>query len=157
MKFLTHSSRAVRYLSNGANETKKLAKLLVKEVFHLKSGRGASVIALVGALGSGKTTFIQGFCKGAGIKKRITSPTFVITKNYKLKTKNFNKIYHIDCYRIQKPNELLKLDFKEIIANPQNIVLIEWAEKIKKILPKNTIWIKFKHGEKENERKIEIN
>jgi len=44
---------------------------------------------------------------------------------------------------LNKPKELLDLDFEEIISNPQNIVLIEWAEKIRKILPKNIIWIKF--------------
>ncbi len=53
-----------------------------------------------------------------------------------------------------KPKELLKLGFKEIIANPQNIVLIEWAEKIKKILPKKVVWLKLHHGKKENERII---
>ena len=46
------------------------------------------------------------------------------------------------------------LDFKKIIADPTNVVLIEWAEKIKRSLPKNTLWIKFEHGQKENERTI---
>jgi tRNA threonylcarbamoyladenosine biosynthesis protein TsaE len=163
-KILTHSFHPVRYLSNGAGETKRFAKVFAKKITGRSSGfssrlrrQAASIIGLTGDLGAGKTTFIQGFLKGLGVKKRITSPTFVLIKNYELRIKNYGinkRIYHIDCYRIQKPQELLKLGFREIINNPKNIVLIEWAEKIKKILPKRTNWIKFEYGKKENERKI---
>ena len=104
-------------------------------------------MALSGELGGGKTTFVQGFMTGAGIKKKITSPTFVLLKNYKL-------IYHIDCYRLKKAKELLDLGLREILINPKNIVLIEWPEIVKKYLPKSAIWIKFKYGKKENERII---
>ena len=144
-----------KILSVGAGETKKFARLLAKKVLPRPSkGSSALIIALTGDLGSGKTTFIQGFCKGIGIKRRITSPTFVIMKKFSIFNFQFSNLYHLDCYRIQKPKELLKLGLKEIINNPQNIVLIEWAEKIKKLLPRETIWIKFEHGKKENERKI---
>jgi len=148
----------MKILSHSSNETKKFAKLLAKKIlakpFDFSS---ALIIGLTGDLGSGKTTFIQGFCKGVGIKKRITSPTFVLIKNYELRIMNYERIYHIDCYRIQKPKELFKLGLKEIVGNPQNIALIEWAEKLKKILPKkNVIWLKLKYGGKENERKIII-
>lgn len=141
----------LKFSSHSPRETKKFAKLLAKEILTRPPKiSSALVLALTGDLGSGKTTFIQGFCKGAGIKKHITSPTFIIFRRYK-------NIYHVDCYRIQRPQESLKLGFKEIIANPRNIVLIEWAEKIKKLLPWKTIWINFDYGKKENERKIEIN
>jgi len=120
-------------------------------------------LALTGDLGSGKTTFIQGFCKGIGIKKRVVSPTFLIIKRFKIpacpagrQDLRFRSIYHIDCYRIQKPREISKLDFKEIIDNPQNIVLIEWAEKIKKLLPRKIIWVRFEYGRKISERNIII-
>lgn len=129
------------YQTNSAGETRKLGGMLARKI-----SRG--IIALEGNLGSGKTTFIQGFAKGLGIKEKITSPTFVILKNFK----NF---YHIDCYRIQTPEEILSIGFKEIISNPNNIVAIEWPEKIKKILPKNIIKIKFKFIDK-NTRKIII-
>ena len=129
-------------------QTKNLARLLYKEISkkRLKT-KGALIIALSGDLGSGKTTFVQGFLRAAGIKKKITSPTFVLVKRFK-------NIYHIDCYRIRQARELIKLGLKEVFKNPQNIVLIEWAEKIKRILPKDAIWIKFKHGGKINERTI---
>ena len=62
-------------------------------------------------------------------------------------------LYHFDCYRINKAKEILDLGFEEIISNPNNIVVIEWAERVKKILPKNTLWITFKFI---NEDKREI-
>ena len=60
----------------------------------------------------------------------------------------FHNFYHIDCYRIRKPKEILDLGFKEIISNPENIVAIEWADRIKKILPKNALVLKFKFIDK---------
>ncbi len=134
----------INIISKKEKDTVKIAKLLAQEVLRkpLKIKK-ALIIGLEGDLGSGKTKFVQGFAKGIGIKTRLTSPTFVLMKKYKIpKKKNFN-LYHIDCYRLNKPKELLVLDFEEIINNPQNIILIEWAEKIKRILPKNIIWIKF--------------
>jgi tRNA threonylcarbamoyladenosine biosynthesis protein TsaE len=140
-----------------SQKTKNFAKLLAGEILARPPKiSSALVLALTGDLGSGKTTFIQGFCKGAGIKKRITSPSFVLTKSYKLKTKSYKKIYHIDCYRIQKPKEILRLGFKEIINNPQNIVLIEWANRIKKVLSRNIVWISFGYGKKINQRSINV-
>lgn len=144
-KILTHSS----------NGTKKFAKVFVRKILALSVPSGSAlVIGLKGDLGSGKTTFIQGFLRGLGVKQRITSPTFVIFKRYEIKEKKYKNVYHIDCYRLNKPGEILKLDFKKIIDNPENIVLIEWAEKLKKILPRKTKWIHFEYGKKSNERKI---
>jgi tRNA threonylcarbamoyladenosine biosynthesis protein TsaE len=64
----------------------------------------------------------------------------------------FANFYHIDCYRISKPKEILELGFKEITSNPKNIVAVEWAEKIKKILPKDAIWVNFEFINKKNRR-----
>lgn len=129
------------FLTKNVSETRKIAKLLAQEI-------NGGVIGLTGELGAGKTTFIQAFAKGLGIKDKLTSPTFVLMKKY-------GNLYHIDCYRISSYKDILALDFKEIISNPKNIIVIEWAEKIKKILPKNTIWLKFKVVSN-NERKIII-
>lgn len=139
-------------------ETKKLAGLLAREISKTRfKSKDALVIALHGNLGAGKTTFVQGFLRGLGVKSKITSPTFVIVKSYKVKS---YKVYHIDCYRIKKPTELVLLGIKEIFSppagGPKNIVLIEWPERIKKLLPKNIFKINFKHGKKEHERTIEI-
>ncbi len=166
----SNETRCYNFKSCSTGQTKKIAAGLAKKCMRIAqpspAARGmrkrpheyknALVFALTGDLGSGKTTFVQGFLKALGIRKKITSPTFVIFKRFKVKGLRFKNIYHIDCYRIQKPNDLLILGLKEILNNPQNIVLIEWAEKVKRILPKNTIWLKFEHGKKENIRDIRI-
>ena len=141
-------------ITKSAKETQKVGRFLAEEISDkrehasgVKDKNKAVVIGLEGDLGGGKTTFIQGFAKGLGIKNKITSPTFVIMKKY-------DSLYHIDCYRI-KDKDLLELDFNEIINNKHNFVVIEWAEKVKKILPKNILWLKFEYLDK-NKRKIVI-
>jgi len=135
-------------ITSSSVQTKKLGQKFAKEILAKKSKKKSFIIGLKGELGGGKTTFIQGFAKGLGIKEKILSPTFVIIKK-------FNNFYHIDCYRIQESKELLDLGFQEIISNPENIVAIEWADKIKEIMPKNILWIKFKFVD-EKTRKITI-
>lgn len=134
-------------ISRSVFATKKLAQKLAGAL-------PARVFALVGELGSGKTTFVQAFLRALGIKQRITSPTFLIIRNYKLKTKNHKLVYHIDCYRLKNPKELLQLGLNEILSEKGMIVLIEWADKIKTLLPPETKWIYFEHGSKDNERII---
>ncbi len=144
------------YDTNSTVSTKRLGKKLAQWLLTKKPLKTAVVISLAGDLGSGKTTFLQGMAKGLGINERITSPTFVILKCFKvnnLAVRRFNNFFHIDCYRIQKSEEILELGFKEIIARPQNIVAIEWPEKIKKFLPKETFWLDFQWRDK-NKRKI---
>jgi len=148
-----------RYLTKNPSQTKKLGELLAKKFLKEKKQKRAKVLGLAGELGGGKTTFLQGFAKGLGIKEKITSPTFVMMKKFRISTKTYNlkpkTFVHIDCYRIEKPKEILDLGFKEIISDSQNLVVIEWAEKIRKIMPQNTIWLKFDFLDK-NKRKITI-
>jgi len=125
-------------LTKSQQETSRIAKLLAQEIKRKPlTNKKALIIGLEGELGSGKTTFIKAVAKGLGIKRRLTSPSFVLMKKYR----NF---YHIDCYRIKNYKDILALDFQEIVSNPQNIILIEWAERIRKILPKDAIRIRFK-------------
>jgi len=144
----------MEFITNSAKATQKLAVKLIKDLARKKTN-GALVLGLVGELGAGKTTFIQGLAESLKIKERILSPTFVIMKRFAIGDKPFANLYHIDCYRIESPRELSALGFKEIIKDSKNLIVIEWAEKIKKILPKETLWIKFDHlGE--NKRKIKM-
>lgn len=137
-------SETLRIVTKSAQETKKAGEFLAQEIIKSKK---TLIIGLEGELGSGKTTFIQGMAKGLKIKERITSPTFVIMKKFKFgPVSHLKYFYHIDCYRVQS-KDLLDLGFKEIISQP-NIVVIEWAEKIKKILPKDTFWIRFEYLDK---------
>lgn len=152
-----------KIITNSSLETKKIAEILGKEIKKTKKINNALVINLRGDLGSGKTTFLQGFSKGLGIKDKITSPTFVIMKKFKINNSHFNDFYHFDCYRIQENKDILELGFKEIISNPKNIVAIEWGDSIKKIIPKdalildfNTILFKNKKIVDENKREIKL-
>ncbi len=132
----------IKILTKNSQETQKIAEILAKEI-NKKPSKKPLVLALAGELGAGKTTFIQGLAKGFGIREKVLSPTFLILKKFKIaKSRN---LVHIDLYRLNKPKELLNLGFREIIKNPKNIVVIEWADKIKKLLPrKNIIRLDFK-------------
>lgn len=128
-------------------ETKKVAEDLAKKIT-------SGVVALTGQLGAGKTTFVQGFARGLGIKDKIISPTFVLIRQHKLP--NIKRmLYHIDLYRLEGKIDIKQLGIKELISNPDNLVLIEWAEKIEKDLPKNAIKINIEK-KNSNERLITI-
>ena len=131
------------FITTSSYQTQKAGEILAKEILKTKLGKKAIVVGLSGELGWGKTTFLQGFAKGLEIREKILSPTFIIMKKFSIFNFQFSNFYHIDCYRIQRPKELLDLGFKEIISNPGNVVAVEWADKIKKILPQNTVWLKF--------------
>ena len=141
--------------TNSAKETKKLGEILAEELVKIKAKKGALVLTLSGDLGSGKTTFIQGLAKGLGIKEKVKSPTFVIAKNYKLKTKNYKLFTHIDAYRLKKSKDILALGWREMADDPESIIAVEWSKHIAKILLARHIDINFKHIS-ENKRKIEF-
>lgn len=131
--------------TNSAQETTALGKQFAKQ---LQPGQ---FIGLLGELGAGKTQFAKGLAQGLGIKASLTSPTFVLLKSY-----NQGQLIHIDCYRVANPQEILDLGFDELAAAAKSIVLVEWADKIRSIMPSKTKWIEFKVGPKENQRIIKI-
>ncbi|MEK9178667.1 MAG: tRNA (adenosine(37)-N6)-threonylcarbamoyltransferase complex ATPase subunit type 1 TsaE, partial [Patescibacteria group bacterium] len=133
------------YLTKSSGQTKKLGKSLAQALLRSRSKNKAIVIGLRGDLGGGKTTFLQGFAKGLGKKARILSPTFIIMR----RTDNF---YHIDCYRIQGFKDLLTLGLKKMLTDPKNIVAIEWADRVKKNLPRHTVWVDFYFVDKNKRR-----
>ena len=149
----------MKFKSSSPKQTRFFAARLVKKitrVFFSKKIGGALVLSLVGELGSGKTTFVQGFTAALNIKKRILSPTFLLMRSYPLDKSSYKKVFHVDLYRIKKSSELSFLDFRSVFKNRTHIVLIEWADKIKKLLPKNTIKLEFRHGHAPKERIISI-
>ena len=137
-----------KLLSNSATQTQALGKKLSALL------KGGDVIALIGNLGSGKTTFIKGLAQGLGIKDIITSPTFVLMKIYKTKNKSIKELVHIDCYRVPGI-ELEAIGLGDYLNQPDKVVAIEWAEKLpKKFKPK--IKLEFKPGSKPTERSVVI-
>ncbi len=152
-----------KLLSSSSAETKRFGERMAQSILK-KSGsagkivrktrQGAAVLALEGELGAGKTTFTQGFAKGLGIRRIPGSPTFIIMRRYPIRGGQFKNFYHVDAYRIKKLDALETLGLKEIFGGPKNIVLVEWPEHIKKILPQRMIRLKFRHGKRETEREI---
>ena len=105
------------------------------------------VLALMGELASGKTTFIKGILRGLKYTKPVTSPTFTLINEYDA----MYPVIHIDCYREENLHRWIKVGFHDYI-NAKNIVIIEWADKISSLLPHDHIQIKFMHkGQDERE------
>src|SRR3989344_6041888 len=96
----------------------------------------ATVVALQGELGSGKTYFVQNFGKVLGVKEHITSPTFVLMNIYNIDLRGFKRLIHIDAYRFEKEEELLVLGWEKLIENPDNIIFLEWPERVEGLIPK---------------------
>ncbi|MBI2057660.1 MAG: tRNA (adenosine(37)-N6)-threonylcarbamoyltransferase complex ATPase subunit type 1 TsaE [Candidatus Yanofskybacteria bacterium] len=146
----------MKFISKSPKETRKAARVLAKEIAQKAlQKRIAFVLGLEGELGAGKTTFVKGFAKGLGVKNKISSPTFVLIKSYNLKLTAYNNLFHIDAYRLKDHKDLLQLGVKKIFNNPKNLILIEWSDRVKKILPKNYMKIHIDHID-EMTRKISV-
>lgn len=132
----------IKYISNSEQDTYKIAAKLSKKF------KGGEIIALEGDLGAGKTTFTKGLAKAFNIKKNITSPTFVLMKIYPIPKTHYPLLnfVHVDCYRLDDPQELFYLGIEEYLNKNDTIVVIEWADKIKDYLKsfKKIVWLKIK-------------
>lgn len=105
----------------------------------------ATVIALQGELGAGKTHFTQLFGKVMGIEENMPSPTFVIMKSYDVDWRGFKKLIHIDAYRLEREEELLNLGWEELVNDPANIIFIEWPENVPGLIPEDAKKVILKH------------
>lgn len=122
----------------------------------------ATVVALEGELGAGKTTFTRGWLRELGVKRKINSPTFVLMKRYGLDTSKqslgtragIKNVYHLDAYRLRDSEDLEQLNFKEILSDPENLVLVEWPERVRDVVPRRAKKIKFEHLEGDGRRII---
>jgi tRNA threonylcarbamoyladenosine biosynthesis protein TsaE len=121
------------------SEVKSFAASLAKQL------HGSEILALVGDLGSGKTTFAQALAKALGVKQKVLSPTFIVLQEFptkrQTKTGKLITLVHLDLYRTKNFRELKALGLDQIWGQPQTITVIEWADKIKKHLPPNTTYI----------------
>lgn len=141
---------AEKITTSSAQETQSLASDLVKE---LKTGM---LVALKGDLGAGKTTFVQGLGEVLDIG-RMLSPTYTLIREYPVDQKKwpFERLYHIDLYRLASSQEAMDLGLNEIWFNPKNLILVEWPEKIIEFLPTPHIMVEIEKG-KGDEREISI-
>lgn len=138
--------------STSVEETYAYAKDLVDS---LKPGSTATVVGLHGNLGSAKTTFMKGVAEALDIEETVTSPTFVILKRFDIPSGGFKSLIHIDAYRLEGGKDLEVLGWKEMVAGPENLIFIEWADLVQKALPENTKRVDFEFVD-ENTREITI-
>ncbi len=127
--------------SDSLQETDHIARNFLQLLMPREGG--ATVVGLSGQLGSGKTAFVQLIAKAYGVEESVTSPTFVIEKIYKLEKRPFDRLIHIDAYRLERGEELAVLGWKEILSDPKNLILIEWPERVAEVLPKEMHRITF--------------
>lgn len=117
---------------------------------NLKAG---DIVCLFGDLGSGKTTLVKGLVQGLKIDpKKVHSPTFTLMNIYE--AKRSLPVFHFDLYRIENMNEIFLLDYEEYLFG-DGIAIVEWAEKLESLMPKNYYSFKLKH-KSENERAITV-
>lgn len=129
--------------SKNLDETRSFAEATLNKIS--KESDHAHVFALSGDLGSGKTAFTKEFGALLGIpKEEITSPTFVIEKIYNIKHPFLKHLIHIDAYRLESSDELTHLGWDDLLSDKQNIILIEWPEKVSSIIPPYAQYIDFR-------------
>jgi len=137
--------------TTSARETHALGKSLAR---HL---RGGEIIALVGDLGAGKTVLVKGIAQGLGITRRITSPTFLLLRVYPVRQHpTIRRFVHVDAYRVRHAAELLNIGLDDYLGKPDTITVIEWADRVKKILPHQPITITRGLKKRQNTRRITI-
>ncbi len=122
-------------ISSSSLETVSFGKRFGKKL------RPGDVIALVGPLGSGKTTFAKGVALGLGVKDEdeVKSPTYVLVHQYQGKY----LIYHLDLFRLGKIDEIEGIGWDDLLSNGA-VILVEWADQVEGYLPKNYLQIEFK-------------
>ncbi len=138
-----------KYLTNNSLETENLGTAFAKTL------KSRDAVLLYGALGAGKTTFIQGVGKGLGIKDRILSPTFVLIRSHAVNIRNIKSLNHVDLYRIEGQAGIKSLGLEEVVDEDGGVTLIEWADRISNFKSKKGYKIVFEYLD-ENKREIRI-
>ena len=122
----------MKTVSKSRAETREAADYFLQ---NLMPGKQATVVALQGDLGAGKTAFTQEVGKIVGVGENMASPTFVIMKIYAIDFRGFHKLIHIDAYRLEGENELVNLGWEEMMQEPTNLIFVEWPERVAGLIP----------------------
>lgn len=134
-----------KYRSQNEEETRQIGQTILEDVLLKKlSTDSAVVVALLGDLGAGKTQLTKGIASALGISHaELHSPTFALANEYEvtLQSGEHIRFNHLDAYRFENPDELLELGIEDYLYAPNSITIIEWAERVEKYLPPDTIRI----------------
>ncbi len=118
-------------VAEGAEETQRVGEELAGR---LKDG---DVVALVGELGAGKTTLVQGLARGLLIKEEVVSPSYVLARTHSGRL----TLHHMDAYRISNPAELAEVGLTELLPPDKGVTAVEWADRIPELIPAGAIWV----------------
>ncbi|HSE43351.1 MAG TPA: tRNA (adenosine(37)-N6)-threonylcarbamoyltransferase complex ATPase subunit type 1 TsaE [Acidobacteriota bacterium] len=133
------------FISHSENETRRFASSFARQL------KGNEKICLIGPLGAGKTTFVRGFVEGFNISSDdVQSPTFTLVREYG----ESPTIYHVDLYRFDKEEDIFEAGIYELLTG-EELVLVEWADKLLHYYPKPSIRVEMKHND-EHTREIVI-
>lgn len=151
-------AKTIEVVLNSVAQTRKVAEELA-HVLVLKKRKNdhALVIGLEGELGSGKTTFLQGFARGLQVSPALKSPTFVVMRSYKIRAPDsiYKRFIHIDAYRLETVKEINHLGWKNLIKDPYNVVAVEWFNNIKRVFPRSYTKVRLSHISK-NKRQLQV-
>lgn len=135
----------MKYESGTGDELRALGGTFVREL--ARAAHGATLVTLSGELGAGKTTFVQGVAHALGVKEVVASPTFVIEKIYPLVGQRWQRLVHIDAYRLNPPpggaQELAVIGWDALLADSGNLIMLEWPERIPDAIPVSTTSLRF--------------
>ncbi len=140
------------YIVRSQKDLENLSEILLQQIKN-QPVNGAFVVGLSGNLGAGKTTLTQVLARKLGITDLVKSPTFLLMESYPISLGRFHKLIHIDAYRMEKPEELANLGFLDLIKDNENLVVIEWPEKVSAIMPESVFRVNLSFVD-ENTRKI---
>jgi tRNA threonylcarbamoyladenosine biosynthesis protein TsaE len=135
----------VDFLSRSPEQTRRIGARLGAAL------QAGDVICLQGDLGAGKTTFVQGVAQGWGSQDAVSSPTFIIVNVYR--SGDQKQLFHLDAYRLESTLEAEELDLQSMQA--QGALLIEWPERMERLIPRDHLWIKLEHMDQE-ERQMKV-
>lgn len=130
------SQRSLVVTTHSAEETRRLAVALAPTLVP------GDVIVLAGDLGAGKTTFVQGLAVGLGIVEKVTSPTFILMKEY---LGGRFPLMHMDIYRLGRVQDVIDLGYDEFL-DPSYVVAVEWGDMVEPLLPKEHLKVELRHG-----------
>jgi tRNA threonylcarbamoyladenosine biosynthesis protein TsaE len=145
----------MKWISQSEAETVRLG-----EEFGAKFIRDGVVVCVHGELGAGKTHFIKGIAGSLGIDEReLTSPTYSLANEFEIESRagstDLRTLYHLDCYRFEKPEELLELGVEDYLYPHHAATIIEWPERIAGLIPEGAIHVKI-NVISETERSIQV-
>jgi len=141
----------MQHISHSAHETKEIGKELARTL------SGGDIVILKGQLGAGKTAFTKGIAEGLNIEKEVTSPTFTLMSVYQVPNHDtIKELIHVDTYRLETYEELLEIGIEDYLGKPDTLTIIEWPEKVDKLLENKKMTVVTLVAGATTERKISI-